>query len=143
MKIRKAQISDSDIIHKLSLQLGYTPDLSTVKQNVAHMIKHSDYELVVMTNVSGHLIGWMSLVIRYRIEDVSFLQVAALVIDENVRGRGAGRLLMDYAAEVAKIRHLTFVGLHSSKSRAGAHAFYEHIGYQKAKESFFFRKDMK
>lgn len=143
MKIRKAQISDLDAIHELSWQLGYTPDLSTVKRNIAHMLEHPDYDLVVMTDNSGSVIGWMSLAIRYRIEDVSFLQVTALVTDEDVRGKGAGRLLMDYAAEVAKTRHLSFVGLHSSKPRADAHAFYERIGYQKAKESFFFRKDMK
>lgn len=143
MEIRRAEIGDAKIIHKLSLQLGYSPDLQTVKFNIEKMLALADYDLVVAMDESSQVIGWMSLAIRYRIEDIPFLQVAALVTDETVRGKGAGKLLMNYAADFAQVRRLSFVGLHSSKPRVEAHAFYEHIGYAKAKESFFFRKDLK
>ncbi len=142
LKIRKADIDDAKIIHKLSWQLGYSPSLEIVKSNIEMMLTLSDYDLVVAIDESNQVIGWMSLAIRHRIEDIPFLQVAALVTDESVRGKGAGKLLMNYAANSAQKRHLSFVGLHSSNLRAEAHAFYEHLGYSKTKESFFFRKDL-
>jgi GNAT superfamily N-acetyltransferase len=107
------------------------------------MVSHDDYELVVVVDDSNQVVGWMSLAVRLRIEDVPFLQVAALVTDEKIRGKGIGRLLMDHAGKVAQKRSLPYIGLHSSKPRTDAHSFYEHIGYQKAKESFFFKKDMR
>lgn len=142
MEVRKARLSDAESIHKLSWQLGYRPDLETTKLNIERMLTHPDYELVVAINTTDQVIGWMSLTVRYRIEDVAFLQVAALVTDEAVCGRGAGRLLMAYADRIAQSRKLPFVGLHSSKPRTAAHAFYEHLGYARAKESLFFRKDV-
>lgn len=141
MKIRRALIEDAEVIHKLSWQLGYSPDLDTVRNNIKKMLNHQDYDLMVATGDENMVIGWMTLALRIRIEDVSFLQVAGLVTDERIRGKGAGKLLMSYATKVAKERNLPFVGLYSSKSRTETHAFYEHIGYSRAKESFFFRKD--
>jgi GNAT superfamily N-acetyltransferase len=141
LKIRKAHINDTEAVHRLSWQLGYSPDLETVQRNISQMLAHADYELVVAVDESSDVIGWMNLSIRHRIEDISFLQVAALVTDEKIRGQGIGRKLMEYAAQYARERKLPFIGLHSSKPRNEAHAFYEHIGYQKTKESFFFRKD--
>jgi len=54
------------------------------------MLSHPDYELVAAVDENDGLLAWMSLAIRIRIEDVSFLQVAALVTDQSVRGKGIG-----------------------------------------------------
>lgn len=143
VEVRKAMPTDSEAIYKLALQLGYFPNIELVQINIEKMLEHQDYELVVAVNESKKVIGWMSLNVRLRIEDVPFLQIAALVTDETVRGKGTGRLLMSYAAEIAVSRGLSFIGLHSSKHRTEAHAFYDHIGYHNAKESFFFKKEIK
>jgi GNAT superfamily N-acetyltransferase len=84
----------------------------------------------------------MSLYQRYRIEDISFLQVAAIVTDENVRGQGFGRKLMAHAEKRAKEKNLAFVGLHSSFPRTKTHQFYQSLGYHKNKESYFFKKEI-
>lgn len=142
MKIRRGSLNDFEVIHQLSWQLGYTPSIEQVKTNITNMLTLKDHDFVVAVNEKDGVVGWMTLVIRHRIEDTPFLQVAALVTDDNVRGKGVGRLLMNHAAHYAQENNLPFVGLHSSKSRIGAHAFYEHIGYTKAKESYFFRKNL-
>ena len=143
MEIRRAEISDAKVIYKLTLQLGYLSNLEVTESNIERMLSLSDYDLVVATDESHQVIGWMSLLIRCRIEDLPFLEVAALVVDETARGKGAGKLLMSYATSFAQKHRLSFVGLYSNKNRSHAHSFYESIGYSKAKESFFFKKEVK
>lgn len=139
--IRPARISDCQTIHRLSHQLGYGPTIEEVESHLAQILAHPDYEVVVIEK-SGEVVGWMSLYKRLRIEDVEFLQVAAVVTDERCRSQGLGKLLMNFADERAKSLGLSFVGLHSGKRRDQAHKFYEKIGYTKAKESYFFKKDL-
>lgn len=139
--MRRALLGDAEVIHKLSHQLGYSPSLSEVQDHLSKMIMHPDYEVVVIEK-NNEVLGWMSLYKRMRIEDTGFLQVAALVTDEKVRGQGLGKSLMNYAEFRAKELHLPFVGLHSSMKRKEAHRFYEGMGYLKAKESYFFKKDL-
>ncbi len=139
--IRPARITDVEAIHKLSHELGYSPTIEEIEGNLAKILIHPDYEVVVIEKGSG-VVGWMTIYKRLRVEDVEFLQVAAVVTDERFRSQGLGQTLMSYAEKKARSLNLPFVGLHSSKRRDLAHKFYERIGYAKSKESYFFRKDI-
>lgn len=139
-QIRPASMADLTAIHQLCFQLGYKPTIETSRRGLETFMDHPDYEVVVIVKDSA-VLGWMSLCRRYRIEDVPYLQVAALVIDEKIRGQGLGRQLMAYAEKRAREQKLPFVGLYSSKRRNDAHSFYEGIGFERSKESYFFRKD--
>lgn len=140
-QIRPAKIEDAPTIQKLAIQLGYSPTLDTVLKSLRTMQSHRDYEVVVIEE-GAQVLGWMTLYIRHRIEDATFLQVAGIVTEESRRGQGLGKQLLQYAEARAKERNLPFVGLHSSKRREEAHRFYEHSGYSKEKESYFFSKDL-
>lgn len=142
MNIRPALVTDLERIHALSIQLGYSPSLPLVRQNLEAMLGHPDCEVVVGTTDDGSVLGWMSLATRLRIEDEPFLEVTALVVDEQTRGTGAGKKLVAYAVASAKKNKLPFVALRSRTSRKEAHGFYEHLGFHKLKESYFFRKDL-
>lgn len=139
--IRSASMSDAEVIHKLSYQLGYSPTFESVQAHLAQLLVHPDYEVLVIER-DREVLGWMTLYKRLRVEDVEFLQVAALVTDERIRGQGLGKSLMAFAEARANEMKLPFVGLHSSLRRTEAHKFYEGIGYSKAKESYFFKKDI-
>lgn len=52
------------------------------------------------------------------------------MVAEAVRGTGAGRKLMKIAEQWAEARGFTSVALSSNIIRAGAHAFYERLGYR-------------
>lgn len=141
IQIRRATIEDASAIQRLAVQLGYNPALETVLNGLKTTLSNPDYEPVVIVE-NETVLGWMNLVIRHRIEDVDFFQIAALVTEESRRGEGLGKKLVAYAETQAKAKGFAFVGLHSSKRRAQAHKFYENSGYQKAKESFFFEKNL-
>lgn len=140
-EIRCARISDVERIHVLSHQLGYTPTLDEVRKRLAEIIIHPDYEVLVIER-NNEVLGWMTLYKRFFIEDVKFLQVAAIVTDDRYRGQGLGRKLMAFAESRAREIKVPFVGLSSSKHRSESHRFYEGIGYSKLKESYFFKKDL-
>ncbi len=139
--IRPAKIMDWAFIHKLCHQLNYTPLEKEVQEHLAQLLIHPDYEVVVIER-NNEILGWMSLYKRIRIEDVAFLQVAAIVTDERYRNQGLGSALMNYAEARARSMKLPFIGLHSGKPRPDAHRFYEGIGYVKHKESYFFKKEL-
>lgn len=85
--VRQASLGDADVIHKLCYQLGYHPTLEEVQTHLSKILMHPDYEILVIER-NQTVLGWMTLYNRLRIEDVEFLQVAALVTDERVRGQG-------------------------------------------------------
>jgi GNAT superfamily N-acetyltransferase len=56
-------------------------------------------------------------------------QITLLVADETVRSRGAGRALVRAAEEWAQSRGTKRITVTTALERAGAHAFYEKVGY--------------
>lgn len=57
--------------------------------------------------------------------------VYALVVDEGCRGKGYGKRHMDEVISQAREMGLKRVELDSGFQRAGAHAFYEKLGFEK------------
>lgn len=140
-RIRPARVTDAEDIHRLCAQLEYSPSFDDVVNQLPRLLIHPDYEVLVIQHET-QVVGWMTLLKRFRIEDTAFLQVAAVVTEERFRGQGFGKELMEYSKTRAKELSLPFVGLYSSKRRTATHDFYEKIGFKKSKESFFFTKDL-
>ena len=56
-------------------------------------------------------------------------QIEAVRVRHDYRGRGLGAALVEWAIEEARRRNCALVQLTSDKSRAGAHRFYERLGF--------------
>jgi GNAT superfamily N-acetyltransferase len=61
-------------------------------------------------------------------------------VDESRRGRGVGKLMMDFAEGRAASRGLPRLYLHSQVKRTDAHRFYEGLGCSKLKTPIAFEK---
>lgn len=140
-EIRRALETDYEVIHKLSFDLGYQPEISMVRESLRKILQHPDYEVAVIVE-DGKVVGWMNLCVRYRIEDNPFLQIIAVVIDPTKRGMGLGKKFLNYAETQAKKKNLKLIGLYSNKTRIETHKFYRAQGFQETKESFFFTKNI-
>jgi GNAT superfamily N-acetyltransferase len=68
------------------------------------------------------------------------VRVTALVVHQQARRRGIGKLLIDHAEELAAATGCEFVELTSAMGRKEAHAFYCRIGYDA--NSLPFRKSL-
>jgi len=69
-----------------------------------------------------------------------YAEVGSLVVDQDQRGQGIGKALMDKAEAWARQCGITEVRLRSNVIRKEAHQFYEALGYERIKSQFTFRK---
>ena len=63
--------------------------------------------------------------------DDCYIKIAMLVVDEDYRGKGIGKILIQEAEKWAKLRDITTITLNSGnrEERKSAHDFYQHLGY--------------
>lgn len=58
--------------------------------------------------------------------------VSSLIVEQDERGKGYGRALMDYVKAEAEAKGCKAITLDSGLPRTGAHGFYEHYGFEKS-----------
>lgn len=142
--VRLARVEDAPAIARLAGQLNYPTTAEDVArrlrclegdaQNVIYLAELADGP------AAGSVIGWMHVQEHRLVQSDTQAEVMALVVDESSRGRGAGRLLMQYAEQWARSRGCGLVVLRSNVIRGRAHAFYEELGYENFKTQKVFRK---
>ncbi len=139
VKIRRALREDAAAIARLSGQLGYPATSEQIRSRFA-VLEPDPKVAILVAELAGAVVGWVQLLDQQILETGSRVEVAALVVDETVRGSGIGRRLMERAEEWARERGYNTVQLRSNVTRAAAHAFYERLGYKHIKTSKTFRK---
>ena len=127
--VRAAQASDAAAVASLCAQLGYPTPPDVIPERLARMT-HDDLVRVFVAECEGSVVGLATVHARITINHVHPLaQLTLLVVDETRRGQGAGRALVErverFARELGCRRIVVTTALH----RAGAHAFYERLGY--------------
>ena len=137
--IRLASSGDAERIAVLCQQLGYPASQEKVQRRL-NQIQQDEQQAVYVAELSGHLIGWVYVhVCKLLVADPQ-AEIVGLVVDEDHRRCGVGRLLMQQVEKWAREKGCWEVYLRSNVVREGAHAFYEGIGYSSAKTSMAFRK---
>jgi GNAT superfamily N-acetyltransferase len=142
ISIRRMTIEDVPIAQVLLSQLGYPLDAQEVRRRYEAVTEAQDHTVMVAEQ-AGRVIALCHLYVRPALDKPSEAVVQALVVDQAVRGRGAGKIVMAAAEAWAKDRGFVSVALASNVARNAAHAFYEAIGYQRAATSHLFRKTLK
>lgn len=141
IRIRAEQESDLPQIRELLAQLGYPAKDEELAERMNQLGEHADYRVKVAER-SGRLLGLIALhrelpLLRGKPE----VQVMALVVSEDSRGSGIGRLLLRKAEEWAKEIDAFCVRLNSGnrEERMAAHRFYVHQGYTASSTGFFLK----
>lgn len=142
VRIRPARREDSASLAKLSGQLGYPATAEIIASRLDAAAQDSTSIVLVAELPSGEIAGFSQFVHQRLIEADPRAEVAALVVDESLRGRGVGRLLLAHGEQWARERGCKFVNLRSNVIRAAAHSFYERLGYSHYKTQKAFRKDL-
>ena len=85
----------------------------------------------------GHLIGFGALII-YRVPSAGEVgRIEDVVVDENYRQKGFGKLLVEKLISIAKEKNLKKINLTSNPQRIAAHKLYEKLGFQKRATDVF------
>jgi GNAT superfamily N-acetyltransferase len=135
MHIRPIHHGDAARLAVLLEQLGFPSTEREVRQRLDYWLGDRAGALLGADD-DGSLVGMAALHITPLLEVTGkFGRLAALVVDEAVRGRGVGRLLIVAATERAKAAGCLFVEVNSSNHRESAHLFYESLGFADSRET--------
>jgi GNAT superfamily N-acetyltransferase len=135
-QIRDAKPGDAPRLVELIHQLGHEIDERTVRKNLAALKIAGETPLVAMLdkNVVG-LCGISRRIVIHRPAPLG--RITALVVAEDARGHGIGRLLVAAAEDWMRKGGCKLVEVTSNDRRAEAHAFYRHMGYERRSIRFF------
>ncbi len=140
VNIRLAQWEDTETICHLLKQMGYSQPLKVVEEQFQRLSKDPNAITLVAADDS-HVYGILSL---YFIPQIAlkgdFAKICYLCVDENMRSKGVGHLLVQEAERLARQRGCDRMELHSGMQRPLAHQFYLREGYAEAPK--YFRKPL-
>lgn len=140
MNIRAAKWEDTQAICNLLKQMGYPQPLALIQEKFE--ILHSDPKSqILIAEEEDKVCGFLSL---YFIPQIAlkgdFAKVCYLCVDENIRSKGVGHLLLQQAEQLARQLGCDRMELHSGEQRTLAHQFYLREGYVDAPK--YFRKKL-
>jgi GNAT superfamily N-acetyltransferase len=127
--VRPATVADTPALARLATQLGYPSDPAAMPGRLGRLAADSNAAAFVAES-DGTVVGMATVHLRYTINHESpIAQLTLLVVDEANRIRGVGRALVRAAENFAKGRGAKRINVTTALHRAGAHAFYERLGY--------------
>jgi len=137
LTLRLLESTDADAVSALLPDLGYEATPDQVARRLAALRAWPDQEAFV-AEIDGVVVGLCHVQgVRMLISE-GYAEIQALVVSEARQGEGLGRKLVAHACDWAFARGYERVRLRSNVTREAAHAFYEHLGFEKSKASFAF-----
>jgi GNAT superfamily N-acetyltransferase len=139
-RIRRMTEEDADAVNDLVAQLGYPDDVGKTETAIRAVLGSEVGDAFVAEDGDGRVIGWAHVFMVPHIESGPNAELGGLVVDEEYRGGGAGRALVDHVLAWARERGAAELTLRSNIVRDGAHKFYQHLGFDVQKTQHKFRK---
>jgi GNAT superfamily N-acetyltransferase len=133
IEVREMTIDDAQAVNLLSQQLGYPLSIQQTLQNINAVVKSKDHTAFVAV-IENKIAGWVGAAQAIMIEVMPHCEINGLVIDENYRGKGIGKLLVEKVKHWAKEKGNDKLTLHCNIKRTEAHLFYEHLGFKEIKQ---------
>ena len=103
-----------------------------------HVIDASANEQLFVAELNGEIVGTFQLLFTRTLSGRGSLTmiIEAVQTRPDMRGRGIGARMMDYAVEEAKRRDCRLAQLTSNAGREDAHRFYERLGFVRTHAGF-------
>jgi GNAT superfamily N-acetyltransferase len=134
--IRDAAPGDAAAIAPLLGQLGYPTGPEAFARRFERLAREPATWIFVAER-SGRVVGLAGLRVMALVErDEPVGRLIALVVAEDLRGAGIGRMLVDHVEERARRQGCVELDLTSSDRRNGAHAFYRRLGFADVSRRF-------
>lgn len=115
-------------INQLLPQLSSKASPITMER-LSELVGSGSTMIFICTNEEAKIVGMLSLVIM-KIPTGNKAWVEDVVVDQNARGQGLGKALMDHALEEAGKLGVKTIDLTSRPSRENANRLYQSLGYQ-------------
>jgi len=128
--LRSARLSDAEALAGLVSELGYPTSSMEMRVRLQAILEDADYEPIVAL-VGERVVGLVGTRLGpvYEADGLQG-QIMALVVAGGFRRLGIGRALMQAAIENLETRGAASTIVNTGNQRAGAHAFYEALGFE-------------
>src|ERR1700676_433536 len=143
LRIRRTRGEDAARLAELSGQLGYPASTKQMRARLREVLKDRDGACFVAETSEDGLTGWVHVSTTPLLEVERRAEVNGLVVEEKVRSRGTGALLLLAAEKWAKEMKCQSMSVRSNVLRERAHGFYERNGYEHYKTQKAFRKSLR
>jgi GNAT superfamily N-acetyltransferase len=140
--IRQAREQDCAELTRLASQLGYPASSDTTKLRLQRLLSSPNDVVLVAESAEGGLVGWIHGVLSQLLESDYRVEIGGLVVDERFHRKGVGRDLVGKVESWAIERGVVQASVRCNTTRAGAHSFYESLGFDRAKTQIVFRKPL-
>jgi GNAT superfamily N-acetyltransferase len=128
--IRAAVASDAPSLARLLVELGYPADPAEMPGRLTRMCADGAAAAFVADGDDG-AVGLVTVSQRVVLHSATpICQLTALVVREDVRGRGVGAALVATVEDWARERGATRIVVTTALHRAEAPLFYERLGYE-------------
>ncbi len=138
--IREAVAEDASAIQLLLLQLINDPLVSVSSQRL-EAIRISDDNFVIVIELDLKIVALVQITlcpdIMFNLQP--FALIENIIVDENIRGQGIGKLLMKAIDEKCLQHDCSKIMFLSAKHRTTSHAFFEANGYTADKKKGFIK----
>jgi len=123
-------VADAAALAGLIGQLGYEASVGDVAERLAAM--DAEGRVVLVAELDGAVVGCLSTsVMRVLHRPAPVGRISMMVVDEALRSRGIGALLVRAAEQALAAQGCYMMEVTSHMRRGEAHRFYEHLGYDK------------
>ena len=130
LRLRPAREEDAEALASLMTQLGYPSDASQLRMRLQRAAGDPHVRALVAEQ-GGGIVGMIGLMVFHAfMRDHPHGYITSLVVDESVRGGGAGSTLLAAGEAWFKQRGVDKATLTSHLRREAAHRFYERRGYE-------------
>ncbi|RUS45840.1 GNAT family N-acetyltransferase [Cohnella sp. AR92] len=131
-RIREAAVKDCLALSRLMTQLLNREITENVMKDRLEFIARSPYDSLYVYEEDLKIMGTLGFRIRENIEDIGrYGEISVIVVEAEAKRKGIGRILMDYAEELANQHQCKGTWLVTGHGRVNeAHKFYKELGYQ-------------
>ena len=132
--VREATLEDAEAIYALAWDLAdalgdHRPRREAVRARLGELLEEPRARVLVAEGEDG-IVGAANLWIKPDLaHGDSVLEVPMLVVSENVRRRGVGKLLVEEIQSIAAAENVALIELVATRENDAARAFYRSLGF--------------
>jgi len=134
LQIREATGDDAAALSPLLAELGYPTPPDLVRARLEAVAELDGHALVATR--AGRVVALATVQQTRYLHRPPDMRLTSLVVSSTERGTGIGRRMMDEVERRGRAEGCARVELTSGSTRAAAHAFYEHLGYEAQSRRF-------
>jgi Predicted acetyltransferase len=138
--IREIEVNDYPEVVSLWINVlgNHNVNLENFSITLDKMNKDGNYKTFVSI-FENKVVGFITTVqVLSMGSEVGYLKINGLAVQKELQNKGIGTKLLKYVEDYSKEKGISCIILCSGFKRTGAHAFYEHNGYDK--DSYCFDK---